>query len=123
MIEINNILLANGAVAALVGTRIYPLKLRQAATMPAITYSTIAGGDDVTHDGARGLADLTVQVDCWGLTYLQMDGLFNAVLAALLGYSSATVQGIFLVRRMDMYENESELYRRTADYGVWFKEL
>jgi hypothetical protein len=123
VIEIRPILLANPGVFALVGERIYPENLQQASAMPAITYSTLAGADAVTHDGSFGLADLSINIDCWGSTYLQKDALFRAVMSALVGYSSGDVQGIFLIRRQDLYDDEPTLFRRSVGFSVWLKEL
>lgn len=117
---------ADSAVAALAGARMYPLKLPQSPAMPAITYQHVSGATVVSNDGATGLANPTFQIDCWGNTYATMDALFQAVRERLNGakgtFSGIQVQGIFLVRRRDLYDNDAELYRRTADYEIWNEE-
>lgn len=116
------LLMADAPFAALIGGRIYPGKLPQEQTMPALTYSIISGGSTVTTDGADGLANPRVQIDSWGSDYLQMVNAFDAVRKILNGHSGPGIQGIFLVARRDLYDNEPALYRRSADFQIWHEE-
>lgn len=118
--------LADATVSGLVGARMYPVILPQNPTMPAITYQYISGASVISHDGATGLENPTFQIDCWGSTYATMDALFEAVRERLNGakgtFSGLYVGGIFLVRKRDLYDNDAELHRRTADYEIWNEE-
>lgn len=118
IVAVRSILVANVAVAALVGTRVYPGILPQDPTYPAVVLNVINAMDPVTHDGDAGLVDGMLQVDCYAETYAGMAGLYDAVKAALNGYSVGNVQGIFLVRTRDLYDNDAPVYRRSADYNV-----
>lgn len=117
--------LADPDVAALT-TRMYPAILPQNPTMPAITYQYISGASVISNDGPTGLENPTFQIDCWGSSYSQMDALFQAVRKRLNGakgtFSTVEVQGIFLVRKRDLYDNDAKLHRRTADYEIWNEE-
>jgi len=117
--------LADAAVAALT-TRMYPVVLPQDPAMPAITYQYISGASVVSHDGPTGLENPTFQIDCWGSSYSQMDALFQAVRKRLNGakgtFSTLEVQGIFLVRKRDLYDNDAKLHRRTSDWSIWNEE-
>lgn len=118
--------LADATVSGLIGARMYPAILPQDPTMPAITYQIISGDSVISHDGPAGLENPTIQIDCWAATYSGMDALFNAVRKRLNGasgaFSGVEVQGIFMVRKRDLYDDEAKLHRRTADYEVWNSE-
>lgn len=119
-------ILADATVAGLVGTRMDPVILQQNSPMPALTYQYISGASVISNDGPTGLENPTFQIDCWGSTYSQMDALFEAVRKRINGasgtFSGVDVQGIFLVRKRDLYDNEAKLHRRTADYEIWNQE-
>ena len=119
-------ILADATVAALIGTRMYALILPQNPTMPALTYTIFGAGGILSHDGPSGLENPTVQIDAWGTTYSDAFELAEAVRVRLNGYSglldTVHAQGIFLVRKRDSYENESELYRRSTDFELWNEE-
>lgn len=121
-VDLRTILLADPDVAALIGTRVYPGVLPQNPTMPAVTYTVVSGVSGVTTDGPDRLANPRVQVDCWGGDYIEMYNTFKAVRNRLLGYSGLNIQGIFLVGRRDLYDNEAQLYRRSGDFQVWHEE-
>lgn len=127
------VLLADAGVAALVGTRVYPLVLPQAGTLPAITYQVVAGDADYVMEGASGLAFKRVQVDCWADTYSAAAGLRAAVTAALGGFAGSAgspavrIQGAFKTMEADGYEDALEragprLWRKTIDFNVHFEE-
>lgn len=119
-------ILADATVAGLVGSRMYPAILPQDPTMPAITYQYISGASVISNDGPTGLENPTFQIDHWSSSYSQMDALFEAVRKRINGasgtFSGVEVQGIFLVRKRDLYDNDAKLHRRTADYEIWNQE-
>ena len=135
--DIRTFLLADGTISGLVGTRIFPLKLPQAPTFPAITYQMISGGRSHTYGGAVGLASPRFQFDCWGATYLQAEALAEALRIRLDGFSGAmgaspstVVQGVFFQDERDLYEDGADLgtgsgagvYRRSIDYFISHEE-
>lgn len=54
---------AISAVTALVGTRIYNVKLRQGSTLPAIRVQDISGVEDMHLRGGSGVRKSRVQID------------------------------------------------------------
>jgi hypothetical protein len=81
------LLLEGTAVAALIGTRIYPNQVPQKSAMPAITYQQISGARDYTLDGPSGMTSPRFQINCWAKTYIEVCRLANAVRKRLNGYS------------------------------------
>lgn len=121
-ILLRGILVNAAPVAAIVGTRVYPLVLPQGIADPAITYQYITGQSVITTDGPVGLFVGTVQIGCWAPTYLAADALYETVRAFLTSYADNTSQGIFIDPRPDFYDNVAKLFRRTADFSIWHKE-
>ncbi len=119
------------AVAALVGSRIYPLVLpRRSRTYPAISYQMIS--DTLAADAADGTLEAhqaRLQVNCWALTYAAADALAEAVVSALRGASDRAadppIVDIHDVTRLDDHDPdagdpETGLYRQIVDLMVLY---
>jgi hypothetical protein len=121
---IRSALLADPAVAALVGTRIGPLKLLQNPELPAIVYERISTpGDPPALDGAKVAPRIRVQLSLWAASFDAVRQLAAAVDARLSGYSGPNGDGtslrlVWLANLSDDYEPETGLYRVIADYRV-----
>lgn len=124
--DLRTFLLADATLSGLIGTRLYPLKMPQKPTYPAITYQWVTGQRVHSTDGASGLAGPRVQFDCWAETYLAMESVFEALRLRLDGYQGAAgttkVQGAFFDNERDLYEDKVEIYRRSVDYFIWHSE-
>ena len=101
-------------VAALVGTRIYPLRIPQEQPRPAITYQLISRVPDgspicALDDVAR------VQLSLFADDYGQIEVLAAAVRQAL---HQATVQGVYLAldNEIDHHDDTADCYFRSQDY-------
>ena len=123
-------LAANAGVAALVGTRVWQLKLPQRPVLPAVKVQLV---DEPTENHLRGAEDTTfarVQVDCYGAEtgvadpYGAVADVAEAVNAALCGTSPVTIgdrriQSVTRVLRRAMFEAaELRLVRITQDFEV-----
>jgi hypothetical protein len=136
------LILADPAVATLLGDRAYPLVLPQAPTLPALTYQRIPGGTRVeSHGGDSGLTQARIQLDCWAETYLAAKEALQAVRLALQRYNRALAKGaavpvtdgagdVLRIRKVgvtldrDDYEDEETIkqFRAGMDALVWFFE-
>lgn len=125
-------ILANDAdVAALVGTRIYPMFVPQGASMPAITYQRIVGVRDHVLDGTTEMAEAVYQINCWSDEYSETRDLADAVRGALDDYEG-TVGGV-VIQNIHL-EDEDDLsdripgvdvlnrHAKRLDFTVWFNE-
>jgi len=122
----------NAGVSNLVAARIYPNKLPQTATLPAITYQRISTPRVHTHDtsGAVGTAHPRFQFDAWGTTYSSCQAVSDAIRAALNGYkgtmgaggTAVTVQGALVDD--ERYDNSPDtgMQRIMSDYLIWHLE-
>ena len=128
-------LAADTAVAALVGTRIYAIddvpQDRVAGARPYITHQRISSPKLVTMDGADGLANPRIQLNCVADTYLGAMTLADKVRLALDGYSGAmgsqTVQAAFVDDARALGEElptgkEQGIYAVAVDVEIWWNE-
>lgn len=118
-------------ITALVSTRIFPNKLPQTTTLPAITFQRISTPRVHTHDtsGAGGTAHPRIQIDVWGETYESCKDVTDAIRTALNGYKGTmgavdpvTVQGALIDE--ERYDNSPDtgMQRIMSDYIVWHLE-
>lgn len=76
-------LLATTGVSTLLGTRVYPDRLPQGATLPAAVYHLISLREEVDLAGLTGVGHGRVQVDAWAETRLAANALALAIRNAL----------------------------------------
>lgn len=96
----------------------------QGAASPRIVLSVISGGDDATQDGASGLRENRVQVDCYAATYAGAATLKEAVVQALHGWRSAPVIGAFKINERDFPPDTAAgevLARISLDFNIHHK--
>lgn len=83
------------AVAALIGTRMYPLVVPQDVALPAIAYQRISSKPIMAHGGPVGLTRARVQLTLVGRSYAEVKELADAVRARLNGLRG-TVGGVMI---------------------------
>ena len=123
-------LLEDVALAALIGTRIYPVVMPQKPDLPAVTYLRVTGSRVHSNDGPSGLSSPRFQFDCWALTYLGARAVAEALrlrldgFKGLIGGSPARhdIQGVFFETEREFYESETKLYRHSGDYFIHYRE-
>ncbi len=134
--DLRTYLLGDATVAALVGTRVYPVRLPQGGTFPAITYqrvSQVPVGRPTS--GPPSVVAARVQFDVWSLNRDGVDGyaaaraLADAVRQRLDGKTGALGSGLTVVQdvRLDAerdtgYDETGELYRISLDFTAWYPE-
>lgn len=124
------ILAGAGAVTALCGQRVYPLRARQTATRPYIVYQRISTVRYPSHDGASGLARPRFQLRITGASYATVRQVADAVRTTLEGYSGEAagvrIDGILLDNELDELDeatdDEGSSYSTLQDYFVWHGE-
>ena len=117
-------LTANSGVSAIVSTRLYPLKLPQGATLPALAYQLISNArpHDITA-GPTGHAFPRFQITSYAESYSAAKSLAAAVRSALDGYRGAMgsetgVGGVALIGERDSFETETEYPSVQQDYLI-----
>ena len=131
------ILLADAAVAALVGTRVYTGIPPQRSTLPYVTLTKVDKLSDVILDGTVGPNNVRMQVDCWAQGDSTTAGADNvrALADAVNGNDDQSDRGALhgyaglasglaikllnlIVERATEYEPDTKLYRVSADYAA-----
>jgi Protein of unknown function (DUF3168) len=130
-------LLAGTEIAALVATRIYPLRLPQkidiSSGKAAIVLQRIDEIDDAHLRGPNALKRARIQVDCYAVTHDAATALGALVRRRINGFrgswddgasppATLTVQAILEEQEADRFENEigGGLCRHMADYIVFY---
>lgn len=86
---LRNALLSNQAVAAMIGTRVYPLVTPASASMPFITYRRAGIRRQQTLGGPMGVPQVSVDVDVYATTYEVARDLADKCRGVLDGYSGS----------------------------------
>lgn len=130
---IRTLIVSDGTVAGIVGTKVYAFAAPQGTALPYITFFVV---DDIpvkhmTCTGT-GSVDVRVQVDCWSTNYEQVKTLSLAVRNALVGafgtYNNTVIQGVLSEGSRDTYEQpesakEQGVYGVSEDYIVWSRDI
>ena len=121
-------LLADGPVAAIVGTRVHPEAVPQGGATPAIVYSRISAIRDVDLSGPMDFVQVRLRLDCWHTSYSGVKTLADAVRVALNGVGIASpqllgaepVQLVYLENDSDasFFEGDKKDYRVSQDWIV-----
>ena len=122
-------MLADPAVTAACGGRMYWSVRPQGSTYPSCVLTIISRLPERTFAGPAGLAQARVQVDCYGDTYGQAKALYRAVKAVLNNLSFTNSSKLF----WGFAENERDLtdtgttdaervFRVSADFLLWHED-
>lgn len=115
---VRSALLASAPVAALVGTRVYPIgSFPQSPTLPAIVYQRPSTVPDMLLDG-QGFVRIRMQLSLWATTFDGARTLADAVVTALDGYHGGELRQVHLINLLDDYEPDTKLFRVIADFRV-----
>lgn len=119
------LLTSDAGVSALCGTRVYPLILPSAPTLPSLTYQSISSVAQYTMDGPTGLVTARVQTEAWSDSYSTAKALAAAVRTLLDGYSGTLPNGVPVLdircdNALDTYEKDARLYRVHTDWLIQY---
>lgn len=91
-------LIADTAVKAIIVARVYPDRLPQSPTLPAVVYNVVSGVDECHLGGLVGVAHARVQVDCYATTRAAANALATAVRDALCASTGRGTWGTVYVQ-------------------------
>ena len=121
---IYSILAGNSPVAAVVGTRIYQVKMPDNPTLPAISYQTVFGSMVESFTGYSGLKNPVISIDCWAKTAGAAHELAEKVRTALHGYagtySDITIDNVLEWTHTDLYDSDTEIYHVSCSARFWY---
>ena len=122
-------LAADAGVASLVGSRIYPDRLPEAAPLPAITYQRVSTVAEQGVGGLAGLSSARVQLTAWAEgpgRYAAAKEIAGAVAQSLSGFrgawGSVPISGINYDGSYDIDgDPEAELVGVGVDVIIWHR--
>lgn len=133
---IKEYILGDSSIAAIIGTRIYPVILPQGVVDTSIVYSRISGLGDNTMRSATFLSRPRMQIDAWSARHDTAAELANLIKQRIDGFGPGDlpygsnsprdfvfVQGIFYQSERDDFDNEMKMFSVSRDYFVWHEEL
>ena len=101
-------------LSALVGTRVYPLRVPQNPTLPAVTYQRSGGSNEDTHDQSTAHSP-RIQFTCWAATYIEAEALALQVEAASRTWHDAQGGAAHPNEPIDMSDPETGVYQIVVD--------
>ncbi len=121
---IYNILTSNPGVSAIVGTRVYRVRMPDNPQLPAITYQTSYGSQVESFTGYSGLRMPIISIDCWGDTAKLTRDLAEKVRVALHGYSGTysdiTIDNVLEWSFIELYEPDTEIFHVSCSARFWY---
>ena len=119
---LRSILVADPAVAALVGTRAYQTALPREPTFPAITYQMVSR----VQDSLTGIVQARMQYTCMATTWKGAADLADAVRCCLHGYrgvrDGARIEEIQYAGQHDDHDETTGIYWIPVDMLVTYLE-
>lgn len=125
-----SVVMAQAAVTAIVGDRIYPQMippqaLAEESLRPCLVYSTTMVDRDETFCATTELKSERIQLDCCALTYDGAKSLADAVAAGIIDWSGVSggtqIQRIFCEGEYDAMDPDPGIYRRSLILVVWHR--
>lgn len=98
--------------SAIVGTRVYPLRLPQNPTYEAITYQRISNGPQ---NGSTEIRESRWQINCWAQTYAEAHTLAGQVKAAFENWTDDNIKMAYVANEIDDDNDEVKVYRTIVD--------
>jgi hypothetical protein len=125
--DLRSLILSDTAVAALVGTRLYPAPIPQDAVLPALAYQLISQPGQYAHDaGDIGLRRSRVQVTAQASDYAGIRALLDTVDAAISGYRGVVgdthFQALFIDSVSDEWALRFERPSGRLDLIIWHRD-
>lgn len=115
-------LLADAALAALIGNRLWATRAAQHSETPYVVWQTIYGTEEYAHDGATGLEERRVQFNIFADTVSETESVRDAIkdrIAGFVGALGATVRvgHCFFDNDVDLDAGTSaDLRQKTIDF-------
>jgi hypothetical protein len=114
--QIFTVLTGDPDVGAIVGTKVYPKKIPQGISVPAIRYIRVSDPRLYSLSGMGSKTNPRMQIDCWAATYAVARDLAEKVIAAM---NAATAFKIGAADVQDIDEGEEEDHRVSVDFSIW----
>lgn len=120
----------NSGLNALISDRVYPIRLPQGATLPAVCYQDISAGFTQAHKEKSALPRPRFQFTIYAATVESSNSIGAALKAAIDGYKGTMGTGAYLTKveacllknELTNDDPETGIYLRYQDYIIQYKE-
>lgn len=121
------LLLEESTLSALVGSKVWWSQAVQGEAPPYVTLRVISAPRDYHMQGASGLVESRVQIDCDAATYAAAKSVARAVEGALSGFKGTQGNTKFLAVFLDQERDSNEeltgtskrMFRTSLDFLIW----
>lgn len=107
------------------GQRVYPQRLPQQPTLPAMTYLMVSDPIEHTHSGPSSLGHPRFQLDCWGSTYLEAKHCARQIMALMSAYvgmmGDVEVNASLPLEARDNEDPETGRHWVSIDVVIWYQ--
>lgn len=115
---VREVLVADSSIVTLVGQKLFPNAAPQGTAAPFVVLQVVSDVPENTLENTDSLSNSRVQIDCYAERYLDAQAVAAAVDAVMKALSSPDLSAWREVSR-DLYEDETQLHRVSADFSVW----
>jgi N-acyl-L-homoserine lactone synthetase len=117
-------LIARPAIKAIIGNRLYPDRLPQEPTLPALVYNNVGGAPVDHHSGPAVLESTRFQIDAFAKTSRDARMLIDAVRLALESYRGSMgthrVDTILVLEHaVGDFDDIPDDFRRMSEFMIW----
>ena len=120
---LRSLLVADPAVAEIIGARAYQMHLPREPTFPAITYQMVSR----VQDSLTGLVQARIQYTCMAGSWREAADLADAVRCALHGYRAvrdgARIEQVRYLGQHDDHDETTGIYWIPVDLSVTYLEV
>lgn len=122
--------LADAAIAAVVGDRLFPEVVPEGVRAASIVYTLVSENQSYTMKARSSLVNPRYQIDCWAPERDDALALANLVKERIDGYrgvmgtggNAVTIRGIFQVNDRINFDDTVQMSGVSRDYDVWLSE-
>ncbi|QPC87415.1 DUF3168 domain-containing protein [Mesorhizobium sp. NBSH29] len=113
-------------LAPVAGGNRYWVRAPQGQKPPYVIMQRITGIRDYHLQGASGLVESRVQIDCYDKAYSSVASMARSVVSILSGHRAGIIQGIFIDSERDLPAADAgdvtSLFRKSIDIIIQHKE-
>jgi len=116
-------LLAESSVApALAAGRVYPSRLPEDPTLPALVYHRINSPPMYSHDGRGAVGEHTIQIDCYAASYTTAETLADQVVTATDSWGALLNGSAQVIAQHDGYVVDPQHRRQIVEVRAMYQE-
>lgn len=112
----------NADLAALIGSRVYPLVLPKNPTLPAVVYQELRSTARAAADGDTGQRESRFQLSYWAGSFSAIKTGKRLLVDLLSGYGGGAVEEIMVDAMRDDFEADTGWYRQIVEIVVLWVE-